>query len=315
MELLTVSVDLIVHPRATLSWAEFLDHTPPRSIALDGYVVGGPRWDEVTLHANYDHHSGVVREATMSTAMQVYFAIKGGLMERFGGRARAYINDPDQDTTLATWLLRRHALFAGVQSHPAINRLLTLNDRLDVTGGAFPMVLDDEVAETHAWVFDPYTALRISGALASADETVMRNCVEAVHERLNRVLMGQGERRSLRKECEVLWESQVGCGFKIVNETGGNEGRYWLYSRGMSAFVGLVATAADGTHVYSIGRRSQYVDFPIPALLDELNRVEGGDELSPAWGGSDLIGGCGRARRSRLSWQEVRDVVENFLSK
>lgn len=308
-------VELVIEPRATLSWAEFLDRAPSRSVALDGYVIGGPRWDEATLRANYDHHSGVVREATMSTAMQVYFAIKGGLMDRLDGRARAYINDPDQDTSLATWLLRRHALFSGVQSHPAISRLLSLNDRLDVTGGAFPMVLDDEVAEMHAWVFDPYTALRVSGALATADEATMRNCVESVHGRLDRVLMGQAERRPLRKDCEVLWESQVGCGFKIVNETGGNEGRYWLYSRGMRAFVGLVATASDGTHVYSIGRRSQYVDFPVLALLDELNRAEGGADLPPAWGGSDLIGGCGRGRRSRLSWQEVRDVLETFLAK
>lgn len=315
-----MSVDLIIEPRVTVSWSEFLRDTAPRSIALDGYVVGGPRWDDATLHANYDHHSGVVREATMSTAMQVYFAIKGGLMERLNGRARAYINDPDQDTSLATWLLKRHALFMGVQSHPVIGRLLTLNDRLDVTGGAFPMVLDDEVAETHAWVFDPYTTLRISGALATAGEGVMRNCVEVVHERLNRVLMGQGERRPLHQECEVLYESPYG--FKIVNETGGNEARYWLYSRGMTAFVSLVSTAADGTHVYSIGKKSQYVDFPVLALMSELNRAEdaaaSGDsknESAPAWGGSDLIGGCGRARRSRLSWQEIRFVIESFFKQ
>lgn len=320
-----MSVDIIIQPRTTMSWPEFLQETPPRSIALDGFVVGGPKWDDATLHANFDHHSGVVREATMSTAMQVYFAIKGNLMERLGGNARAYINDPDQDTTFATWLLKRHAIFTGVQSHPTINRLLALNDRLDVTGGAFPMALDDEVSETHAWVFDPYTALRISGALMTANESVMRNCVEAAHERLNRVLLGQGERRPLRKECEVLYESPVGCGFKIVNETGGNEARYWLYSRGMNAFVSLVSTVEvqDGAYcdgrkyLYSIGRRSQYVDFPVLEIMRELNRVEGvtssAEGIVPVWGGSDLIGGCGRQYRSRLAWQEIRDIIEEFF--
>ena len=64
-----------------MSWAEFLGEAPARSIALDGIVSGGPRWDEQQLKANFDHHEGVVREATMSTSMQVFFAIKGGLME------------------------------------------------------------------------------------------------------------------------------------------------------------------------------------------------------------------------------------------
>lgn len=73
-----MTMTLQVRPRQTMTWAQFLSETPERSIALDGAVSGGPAWDEKTLHVNFDHHDGVVREATMSTAMQVLFAIKGG---------------------------------------------------------------------------------------------------------------------------------------------------------------------------------------------------------------------------------------------
>lgn len=41
-----MSIDLIVQPRAVVSWDEFCTGTPPRSVALDGFVVGGPKWDD-----------------------------------------------------------------------------------------------------------------------------------------------------------------------------------------------------------------------------------------------------------------------------
>lgn len=180
----------------------------------------------------------------MSTAKQVMFAIKGGLMDRLGGQAKIWINDPDQDTALATWLLKNYTRFDGVQSHPIINRLLELNDRLDITGGAYPMRLDDDVLSIHNWVFEPYSELRISGALAAADAAVMRNCLDAVHARLNATLMGQPGRRELRRDAKILYDSPRG--FAIIDETGGNEARYVLFARGMNAFVSLVATRPDG---------------------------------------------------------------------
>lgn len=304
-------IDIIIHPRVNVSWESFLADTPKRSIALDGYVLGPPQWDESTLHLNMDHHSHVVREATMSTSMQTYFAIKGGLMDRLGGRANVYINDPDQDTSLATWLLKHYKMFDGVQSHPVINRLLTLTDRWDITGGAFPTSLDDAVVETHAWVFDPYTSFRVSGALATAADVAMRNCVDAVHSRLDRVLLGQSERKAIRRDATILYESRFG--FKVINETGGNEARYVLFSKGMNAFLSRVTTRPNGRHVYSIGRRSRYVDFPVTSIYPALNKVEGLSE-GKGWGGSDIIGGSSLMYGSGLEWEQVKDVIEDLMS-
>ncbi len=306
------AIEIKILPRKSMSWPEFCLMAPTKSIALDGFVTDGPKWSETSLRANFDHHSGVVREATMSTAMQVMFAIKGGLMDRLGGHATVWINDPDQDTCLATWLLTHHHLFDGVQSHPNINRLLTLNDRLDITGGAYPMRLDDEVLGMHLWVFEPYQELRTSGVLAGAGEVVMRNCMDAVHARLNAVLLGQHGKRELRTDATVLYDSPHG--FKIVDETGGNEARYALFSHGMNAFVSIVGTRDDGRRVYSIGRRSRYINFPVTELYGSLNEADG-LRYPNGWGGSDIVGGSSRERGSGLSWEKVRDVIEGHMNR
>ncbi len=316
-----MSIEIRVLPRQSITWEEFVLLTPQRSIALDGVVRGGPAWDEKTLHVNFDHHEGVVREATMSTAMQVMFAIKGGLMDRMGNRCFIYVNDADQDTALAVWLLMHHKQFSGVQSHPVISRLLALNDRWDITGGAYPMSLDDSLVRQHCWIFSPYTDLRKSGALARADETVIRNCIQAVMENLNAALLGQAGEKSLDSRYEILHASPR---FKIVNEIGGNEARYTLFSQGLlDGYISVVAQRPDGRYVYTIGRRSRYIDFPVPELYRELSKAEPPAfieddtrrlvEREVSWNGSDIIGGSDREFGSGLDWMRVRDVVEAYL--
>ena len=301
-------------PREQCSWDEFLKKTPERSIALDGYVVSGPNWDEKSLHVNFDHHSGVVREATMSTAMQVYFAIKSGLMDRFNGNANVYINDVDQDTTMAIWLLKNYKLFSGTNSIPNINRLLTLNDRLDITGGAFPMSLDDQVYHQHMWVFQPYTDLRKSGLLATANETVMNSCLESILNRITKFMLGQAEEYKPTVTFDILFKSNQ---FKVVDETvGGIEARHFLFSNGTidAGYVSIVSKKSNGNFVYTLGKRSRYVDFPLNKLYKALNDVEGFDRnQNRGWGGSDLIGGSDRLEGSKLSWEEVVEIINKEL--
>lgn len=306
---------LRVLPRVSMSWEEFLATTPPRSIALDGVVRGGPRYDEATAHLNFDHHDNVVREATMSTAMQVFFAIKGGLIEALtvGDRADAtiYINDTDQDTALAVWLLLNYKKFEGAQSIPHINRLLALTDRWDITGGAFPMNLDDALVRRHNWVFRPYTDLRKSGGLAQATPEVMLDNLEAVLARLNCYLMGQSEEVELDTRHVILYDSPQ---FKIVDEIGGNEARYFLFGQGMNAFISLVARRPDGRLVCTVGRRSRYIHFPVLKLYDDFNVAEGLTRET-GWNGSDIVGGSSRMNGSGLSWETLRDLTIARLKK
>lgn len=292
------------HPRESWTWSRFLE-TPRCSIALDGMVSGGPTYDPAGLHVNFDHHDGVVREATMSTAMQVYFAIKGGLMRRFAP-AEVFVNDTDQDTALAAWLLAKHKLFEGPSSVPHIQRLLALTDRWDITGGAFPMNLDDVLVEEHNWVFDAYSSFRKSGALARATPEELRGNLEATFGRLDRYLMGSAERLALDTRHTFIDRLDLGAtSLFFVDEIGGNTARYFLYNhRDMQAFVARVATRPDGRFVYSIGRRSRYVDFDIPRMLQSLSA----HDIGP-WGGSDIIGGSNRERGSALDWPDIRRIL------
>mgnify|MGYP001559351209 CR=1 FL=1 len=307
--------EIVILPRASMSWEDFLLTTPPRSIALDGVVKGGPNYNATTGHINFDHHDNVVREATMSTAMQIMFAIKGGLAEALtvNGRVNAtiYINDTDQDTVLAVWLLLNYKKFEGVQSIPHINRLLALDDRWDITGGAYPMNLDDMLVRQHTWVFKPYTELRKSGALANATAEVLLDNLEAVMGRLDRYLMNEGEEVDLDIRHKILYDSPT---FKIVDEIGGNEARYHLFSKGMNAFISIVATRSDGRRVCSVGRRSRYIPFPVPLLYEDFNAAEGltGNDR---WNGSDIIGGSSRMIGTGLSWEQLRDLTNERLRK
>lgn len=308
--------EIHVLPRKVMTWEQFLVETPPCSIALDGVVGGGPRFDPTSLHINFDHHDNVVREATMSTAKQVFMAIKGGLMQSFreDGRAHAhiYINDTDQDTSLAVWLLLNYTLFEGTQSVPLISRILDLSDKWDITAGAFPVNLKEEVVRQHTWIFEPYAKLRKSGQLAVADADIMRDNLDAVMSRLTKAMMGEAGEVDLDTRYEILYDHPI---FKIVDEIGGNEARYYLYSQGMNAFVSIVARRKDGTTVYVVGRRSQYIPYPVMVIFQALNKAEAakrGLETMPEndrWNGSDLVGGSPRASGSILIWEEVRDVI------
>lgn len=56
--------------------------TEPFSIALDGYVNVGPRFDHEGPRVNFNHHEEVDRLATRATCGQVLMAIRQGLFTR-----------------------------------------------------------------------------------------------------------------------------------------------------------------------------------------------------------------------------------------
>jgi hypothetical protein len=312
------TINLIAQPRKSLSWEEFLKLDTGPSVSLDGYCHDAPNYSEATKHVNFDHHHGVVREATMSTAEQVYMAIKGGLYESFKKDAvpfaNVYINDCDQDTCLAIFILENYKFFEGASSIPHFNRLLNIDSKFDITGGAYPVNLRDELLEKHAWVFEPYTNIRKSGELATASAEVMMNCVEAVCARIHKFILGEAERIEMDTRHEILRTSSYLKGFFLVKETGGNSARYHLFSKGMNAFISVVAQKSDGKYVYSIGRKSRYIPFPIQEFFVLLNNKEGLTRQN-GWGGSDIIGGSSRELGSSLNPDEVFDLIEEYLQK
>jgi hypothetical protein len=305
------NIELIVRPRETLSWQGFVEKTPRGSIALDGYVLGGPRVDLKTGHYNFDHHDGVVREATMSTAKQVLYAIKGDMMRYIGGTVHVYANDCDPDVATAVWLLKNYKLYEGASGQVPINRLIELNDRLDITGGAYPMNLTDEITETHNWVFAPYNDFLVCGDLYKSSASTMEANLEATLGRITELMKGCAKKLPLASEYEVLYDSPMG--FKMVHETAGMGARYTLFAKGMNAFINRKAVRDDGTSVWTIGRRSQYIPFPILELYDQYNTKEKLLDSPDRWNGSNIVGGSPRAKGTTLTINQLAECAEDYL--
>ena len=190
-------INLHIEPGVTKTWETFCKDSPPFSIALDGYVKGQPRYEPKGPFLNLNHHEDVDRLATRSTGGQVYMYIKQRLFSTFQKEgipyAHLFVNDPDQDTSLAVYLLKNHERISGERSEPLINRLLTAEDLLDTTAGAYPFSPESDLMRDVAWIFEPYTS--VLPRLYEMDSLQMSLVIESVGERIGRYSMGKGEKR------------------------------------------------------------------------------------------------------------------------
>ncbi len=67
----------------TIEMSTFVAMAPAFSIALDGYVRGGPQYDWRGPHISFNHHEDVDRLATRATCAQVLMSLRSGLFGRF----------------------------------------------------------------------------------------------------------------------------------------------------------------------------------------------------------------------------------------
>ncbi len=302
-------VELHVYPRVMISWEEFLIHAPPNSIALDGYVTGPPRVVLNPTYINLNHHEGVDRLATRATCSQVLIYLKQDMAESLRIRGipkfQIFINDPDQDTSLAVWLLVNHDRFRGERSEPLVNKLVAIEDLLDVTAGAYPLDPGSGAMQEIAWVFEPYTSAKVAGRIPTMAGAEMANVVSAVGKRIDRYTLGRAERLPLDMRYETLGG---GRGWKLIREVGAHA-RTGLLADGIKAFVSLISENG-GKYQYSIGMMSQFIPFPLERLFISLNRAEGlSDSPGNRWGGSNIIGGSPRLTASRLAPGEIEQII------
>jgi len=308
-------VELIVRPREVVRWEEFLNF-PGYAIALDGYVYGPTRFSPKGPHLNLNHHEEVDRLSTRSTSAQVMVIAKMGILRRRFKKngsffAQVYVNDPDQDTAMAVWLLRNYERITGLRSEPLINRLTFAVDMLDATAGCYPFDPESKVYGDVAWIFKPYTEARLSGHLTSMNAGEMEAVIDAVGKRIDDYTLGKGEQHQLDNRYERLIE---GDDWTLVREIG-PDARTKMFLDGIHSFVSL-RVREDGVNIYSIGSLSPCEDFPLDILYDALNAEEGilsGD--TDRWGGGNTIGGSPRLRGSKLSPKEVAEVINEALGK
>ena len=306
-------IELRVEPRLVKAWETFCMENPPYSIALDGYVEGAPKYDHAGPRLNLNHHEGVDRLSTRSTSGQVYIVVKQGLFDRFRRddepTAIVYINDPDQDTSLAVWLLRNHQRIAGIKSEPLINRLVFAEDMLDATAGAYPFDPDSDIMHEQAWIFDPYIQSRISGHLQSMTTGEMEGVIDAVGARISDYSVGKGRKLPLDTRYEVI---DSGNGWVMIHEIG-QYARTDLFSRGVRAFVS-VRERKDKNYTYTLGRMSQFIPFAIEELYGKLNDIENisSNDMN-RWGGGNIIGGSPRQTGSKLKPVELAKILKELI--
>ena len=302
-----------------MSWQDFIASAPSSSVALDGYVKEGPRFNPTGPWANFNHHEEVSRLETRATCAQVLIAIRLGFYDTFknlsgGIELNVFVNDCDEDVCLAVFILKNPHLALG-SMNPALNRLVQMEDMLDTTAGAYPFPHELSTLKQLMWVFQPYHLFRVSGQLDKRNDVAFRAIIDDVGRRIMSHIIGGSEEVELDTRYEIIGG---GKNWSLVREIGTNA-RIELSSKGIRAFVSV--RERGDRYVYSIGRVSQFIRFPIPKIIKALNEKERevrlllGIEWSPLdiWGGSDIIAGSPRNSGSVLTPAIITEVIESVL--
>lgn len=300
-------IDLTIEPATPpRTWDDFRKTAPERSVALDGYVRGGPRFDPVRTIVNFNHHEDVDRLATRATCSQVLMAIRQGMFRTFrdasGPDAHCYVNDCDEDVCTSWYLIRHHAVCEQTMN-PRLNRLVMMEDALDATAGAYPFPADLPALRELAWVFDPYRRFRLSGGLDGRDANAYLSVVQDVENRIDRHVMGHGDELALDTRYERIGG---GTGWVMVREVGA-QARTGMFGDGIRAYVSVRETPTGFTYV--VGRMSRFIPFDLDRIFQACNAVEP-NATGGGWGGSDTVGGSPRVGGSRLGPTELTKIIE-----
>lgn len=299
-------ITLRVRPGTVVSWPTFQEESPAFSVALDGYVSTGPRYDPDGPRVNFNHHEDVDRLATRSTCAQVLMSIRQGMFTRFrdanGAVANVVVNDCDEDVCTAWALLRHHYLVTGTMN-PAVNRLVAMEDALDCTAGAYPFPADLPALEELAWVFQPYRLFRASGALERLDPRAYEAVIYDVELRFLQHVTGHGKALPLDTRFDRIGG---GTGWALIREVGA-QARTGVFAEGIRAFVS-VRERADGRYGYVIGKMSPFIPLDLRGLVADLNEADGA--APDLWGGGDIVIGSPRRGGSRLTPTEVSAMVD-----
>ncbi len=311
MDRLFKDIELRVPAQRFENWQQFVSSVPEYSVGLE--VI-----DDTPGHrghyVHFDHHAGVVREATMSAAMQTYIAVRQGrLMERWLQRRRpipVYVWNADQDVCLACFILEYHHLLES-RGSPLLRKVVQFNNKIDVCGGLYPVDLKEIVENHFTWVFEPYLEQRRAGKTSGDGELVART-IRMVCDRLLALLEGKAGTTPIIARPEVLYESPYN--FVIADEKGDPNSRLVLAAQGYSNFISLVAQRPNGRYTYSVIRGSPYDDdlFEVPKLLEAFQAAE---DLPNAklWGGSNMAAGSDSELGSSLHWTQLRDIAEPIV--
>lgn len=260
-----------------------LEELPERSIALDGSVQG-PAIDNPGRRYSFDHHAGCVRHSTLATTEQVLEALILGFDPK---GFTVYVNDPDGDTTFSLWLL----LHPERATEAKVQAMASAIGRIDAQGPSRGAVEKLHRCLSHG-PKEEKTLELLQGDLQK---------VEAWYE---------GGDHALPQPFELPPAPAY-----VLDLATGEAKELGLVDDFVQAYaVGTVALLAtemkDGSVGYTIGKKSEFVDYDVSGVLKALN------ELEPGWGGGSTIGGAPRNPDGSRSWltpEQVLEVMQRFV--
>ncbi|MEF2175961.1 MAG: hypothetical protein V3575_05790 [Candidatus Absconditabacteria bacterium] len=311
--------NIIANPGKVINWDEFIHQTPTCSIALDGYVFGAPTFDPIGLYINFNHHEGVDRLSTRCTASQIFIALKQGLSKSFKQNGNTffniYLNDPDQDTCLAVWLLKNYKIVEGIdmplEQDKRLRLLLSVEDMLDVTGGCYRVDPESSIMKQIAWIFKPYTDARLSGIVNSLENDSTLKIIERVCDRIDLYLNGNAKEIDLDTRYEVIGDFKWGTVFQEI----GTYSKLKLINDGKEFLISFIKNQ-DGTYRYTLLKKSPFIPISLDSLYEKLNLIESKDKMSfDCWGGSNIVGGSPRISGSKITPKEMIQIVDEYHKK
>jgi len=307
-------IDLRVPATRFDSWEHFTSSAPEYSIGLE--VM-----DDTPGHrghyVHFDHHAGVIREATMSAAMQAYLAVRQGRLMQKWLQHRCpipvYVWNADQDVCLAAFILEYHELLERFHADPLLRWIVQFNNKIDVCGGLYPVDLPELVRNHFTWVFEPYRQQRMHGK-TQGDEALVRDTIRQVCDRLQALLEGKAGVAPITAQPEILYTSPNG--FVIADEKGDPNSRLVLAAMGYTNLISLICKRQTGRYTYSVIRGSPFDEdvFQIDKLVEAFQASE---DLPHAkiWGGSNLAAGSDSELGSSLHWTALRDLAEPIVQQ
>ena len=308
-----MSFELHVQPGEVMTWRQLKKEFPGNTIALDGFVGTGPKFDLKGPYANFNHHEGVSRLETRATCAQVLLALRQGLYACFkhhGEKLYVCVNDCDQDVCLSVFLLKNSHLAINTMN-PLLNQLVSMEDFLDATAGAYAFPSELLSLAKLMWVFEPYTIFRNSGGLTRRRANEYEAIIADVEHRIMRFITGSAQSIILDTSYNVIHSPGT---WKMVEETG-QHARISMFADGVQSFVSVKQRDAS-TYQYTIGRVSQFINFPLEKIYKALNEVENiAIDDTDRWGGGNTVGGSPRIRGSKLSPEDVARVIDDVLMK
>lgn len=256
------------------------------AVALDGVLKEPPFVDHTLRIANLDHHEGVSRLETPSTAPQSMRFVESGELERLtdGGRRVVFIygEDADLDFCLGLWPIQFAALLRLPETVTRLRPLVQLEDRLDRWCGASPLDPSDPLTTAMVWINEPYVNAH-RHPLFMRDARLMHGVVTDVCNRISAFVFGYEESAAPDTSYEI---TRYPGDWALIRD-GGYYARCIACGEGHRALLSVRGSTGQRV-TYTLFRADAGRDFPVQAIQEELNRLEaqtGGQHVVRLWGG------------------------------